>query len=128
MSAMSDIYSNMTEEKITVSDSRGFQHEVTLRYYPHLGSVFILYGEKIIGSIDKERIFAPDNNWLFNTDDDWLFPSGDDDREWEIYEELLEDWKNSAITDALPFCVQYFDSKYKPVIHCSIESYFRRCN
>ena len=110
---MTDFYSKYNDETLKVTDSRGFQHEVICRYYPHLGSVFILSGEKIIGSIDKERIFAPDN---------------DNDHLWEIYEENLLQWKESAIVDVVPFCVEYFDSNYKPVTTYSIESYFRRRN
>jgi hypothetical protein len=96
----------MIEELVKITDSHGFVYEVLVRHYPHRGISIACYKDMIICAVgnDCKKIFEP---------------SGDNDKEWEIYEQLLENYKNSAIADIVPTCIQFFDDLLCPVNNSS---------
>ena len=96
MVALGDNSKRMTET-LKVYDDHGFYYEVTLDHKPHYGFSNALYQDQIIGQVELGRMYAP------------YF--GDDDREWEQYEERLEEWKDEIKVNMKPLCEKYFNER-----------------
>lgn len=85
-----------TKEDIKITDRMGFIYSVRIEHTPHHGFSTAYYEGRIIGQCELGRI---------------LEPFSDDDREWEMYEELFGEWRDSINSNLTLECKQYFNNQ-----------------
>lgn len=86
------------EEKLKVKDKYGFFYTVTFKHNIQFGFTHAYYEDRIISTREYGRI---------------LQPIGDDDGEWERYEQSCSEWREQALSDMEPSCIEYFNSNPK---------------
>ena len=82
-------------DTVKIEDKHGFIHDVKFFHATELGFSIAYYNDTPIASRDYGKLFCP---------------MGDDDREWEMYQEQLENWKADAETDLKPECLTYINN------------------
>jgi hypothetical protein len=85
------------DEKLRVTDKKGFVPEIEIKYKPNLGFAIAYHKGTIIASVELGKIREP---------------MSDDEREWEMYEERLSEWVDEIKTNLIPMCVKYFNNQY----------------
>ena len=81
-------------EVINITDKYGFLYHVHISCQPHLGLCTAYYDGVVIATVEYAKHREP---------------MTDDDKEWEMYEEQLQDWIQTALTDITPKCEEYFN-------------------
>jgi len=84
------------KDELKVEDKHGFIYEVVIKHFPQIGISTAYYNDDIIAQREYGRM---------------LPPIGDDDREWEMFDERMEEWSADAITDLEPECKSYFNRR-----------------
>lgn len=83
---------------IAFLDERDFRHMITFKYQPWFGLAFAYHKEGIIGNVEYSKIREP---------------MSDSDRDWEIYDERLEEFKDMAFVDLSPKIKEYLNNLNK---------------
>jgi len=81
-------------EIINVTDKYGFIHHVNVNHSPAVGISIAYYDGNMIASVEYGNLHEP---------------ATDNDGEWERYEEELQAWKETAETNLIPKCEEYFN-------------------
>lgn len=81
-------------EIIKITDKYEFVHHVHVNHSPAVGISIAYYDSNLIASVEYSKLHEP---------------TTDNDKEWEMYVEHLEAWKETALTDLISKCEEYFN-------------------
>lgn len=84
------------EEVLCVTDKNGFGHGIELKHFPQHGFSTAYHNGSIIAQVELGGRMHE--------------PMGDDDKEWEVYDERLEDWKCEIRTNIISKCKEHFNN------------------
>ena len=86
----------MISEIIDIKYAFGFFHEIEVKYFPTLGYVDAIFEGRNISSLSFNKLHPPFT---------------EDEREWEKYEQDLEDWIMEVKPYIISECKNYFNIK-----------------
>lgn len=80
---------------LLIEDSYGCKHAVSIKHYPQFGFSNASHAGKMIAHIKRE--------------DSLHQPTGDNKEEWDRYDKLYSDWKDSITEELNRACKEYFN-------------------